>query len=316
MSGSSESKLFYGPYNPEIGALIEAESNRRVGSLWERQDRTLAIQHILRGSPVGVFNFGVAAIWGDGGSGAFVDAIQEIKTGREKSPLAATLPAEQLLPLIDQEKIPSLYRVTGEVPFLTDTEKYRAYMGFTSFARIPLLPEAAQLLPPSMVSFDVNGTPVLQNWIPDGHRPVTHFLREMKSAGIKYPAVTSMNVHGMASIVSQREMALFQSHNIPFVLVDPYGKMNGTGSYWIVDFCRDPAVAVRAGNLPRNVFNKLFPHVVIDESTKSEQHIPLEFPQNLLNLVLRSSEVTARAAVILYMNGNSAEQIIEWLGET
>src|SRR5688572_29714441 len=76
------------------------------GSLRNKNHRAYAANLVKSGEPIGVFNRGVCAIWGDGANEQFVTSVQQIKgEARGNRPLGATLTTEQVLPHIDIDKI-------------------------------------------------------------------------------------------------------------------------------------------------------------------------------------------------------------------
>ncbi len=155
-----------------------------VRSIWDPEARRYAAQLINEGNPVGVFNRGVNAMWGDGANYKFVDRVREIKgEQRNGRPLAATLKTVQVVDLIDSTLIPEkLY------PILLNAHEMSSMLGSLCFIRIPITLKAASTLPESMISFSKEGVPFLQNWDPSGHYPTDALIKEVYKLDIRYPA--------------------------------------------------------------------------------------------------------------------------------
>ena len=68
-----------------------------VASVWEPQAREHAASLVLRGEPVGTYNRGVCAIWGDGANPLFPAKVAQIKgEKRGERPLAAKFTHQHL----------------------------------------------------------------------------------------------------------------------------------------------------------------------------------------------------------------------------
>lgn len=264
-----------------------------VDSIRESKARTKAAELVKNGYPVGIFNRGVCAIWGNGESKKFCDSVAQIKGElRKKKALAATFPTELLVQLIDSTMIPSkLHHI-----FL-DANELSERIGSLCFVRVPVTYESAQKLPWSMVSKMKNGCYVIQNWDPAGHKPTELFIQELHSIGVKYPAVTSMNISGKPEIVDQDAGIQFaRNANIPIFLKDELDTGRALGSYTIFNINRNGIELVRNGNIPWTLFHSLFGvNKIRNMRSKSPIHPQLDLSGEALSNL---SPKEARIAII------------------
>ena len=245
-----------------------------VGSLWEPASRERAASLAAQGLPIGVYNRGVCAIWGDGANKDFVDAILQIKgEKRGERPMGASLPTSDFVTLLDPAKIPENLRSV----FLV-AEELASRTGSLCFIRGPVTQEAASSLPGSIVSW-VEGTPIVQNWDAQGHKPTYLFLKTLMEKGVAYPAVTSMNVSGTPEIVDQDAgIAFSRAKHIPYFLTDPKDTKNVIGSYTILSIGQAGVELVRDGNIPGHVFATL-----LGTRIETSRTIPAKYPQPTLS---------------------------------
>ena len=111
-------------------------------------------------------------------------------------------------------------------------------------------------IPSAMISRSSDGTPILQNWDPEGHEPTLLLLEEMYKKGVKYPAVTSMNYSGTPELVTEEEGTAFSEQaGIPLFLTDPQDPKRVQGSYTILGIHQQGVELVRDGNIPASLFN-------------------------------------------------------------
>jgi hypothetical protein len=256
----------------------------------DAQDHVVSL--IKKGFPAGIFNRGVCAIWGNGDDYRFVESIQSIKgEKRGEKPLAATLSTERLVKMIDVTMVHS-----SLIDILTNHEELSVRTGSLCFLRVPITKEAALSLPKSMISFSDEGTPILQNWDPFGHQPVHDLYSKLIKSGIKYPAITSMNISGTPEMVDQKEGEKFSKEKgIPVFLHHP--DYEGVlGGYTILGFDLDGVRIVREGNIKSNVFDYIFPEFKIDKTkAKPSKYPQRDFP---LSKIKKLSPKEARITVL------------------
>lgn len=222
-----------------------------VASLWDPAAGQAAARLMSAGQAVGAFARGVCAILGDGANPAFVDAVVQAKGEKRRTqPLAGLLEATALVPLLDAAKIPAdLHAI-----FL-DPAELSARLGSLCFIRLPVTEAAARQLPPMMVSRLTDGTPIIQNWDPDGHGPMRAILAAARAHGAAYPAGTSMNRSGQPEIADQAEGQAFAAlAGMPLFLTDPRDKQIARGSYTILAVTPGGVTIVREGNIPGTLF--------------------------------------------------------------
>jgi hypothetical protein len=256
-----------------------ASHKTEVASLRSPYARQKAADLAKEGQPIGSYNRGVCAIWGDGANPEFPATVAKIKGElRGNRPLAASLSTERFVEMLDLSKVP---------PSLHDTflnaKKLADATGSLCFFRAPITDAAARTLPPSMVS-EIDGVKIIQNWDAKGHRPTHKLLRAFEHEGIEFPAVTSMNVSGEPEITSQQQGIEFsQVRGIPMFLEDPKDPHRAVGSYTILGLSDSGLQLVREGNIPSEVIQKLL-GVEIDTSdhTVAKSMKPLSFDSTRL----------------------------------
>lgn len=260
------------------------------GSIHNPEDRTKAIETVKQGLPVVLTFRSTFGIFGAGDHESFVKSVIEIKgQGRLGSPLAAIFSAEQVVPMLDKSKLKGNH-------WLTNVEEIKKRVSTLCFIRLPITKEAAKALPPSMVSYDTDGDPILQNWFPEG-LPV-----EEITSKIKYPAVTSTNYHSEPEIIQAHEVAAFCTlTNIPLFLRDhTYPEHGVHGSYSIFRFHSQGVEAVREGNIPTKHFRYIFEEEIDFSNVVAAKHPQLEFPEELF---AELSPAEAKKALIAYAEG-------------
>jgi hypothetical protein len=225
-----------------------------VASLWDPAAGQEAARLMSAGQAVGAFARGVCAILGDGANPAFVDAVVRAKgEQRRAQPLAGLLEAAALVPLLDAAKIPADLH-----PIFLDPVELSARLGSLCFIRLPVTEAAARQLPPLMVSRLADGTPIIQNWDPNGHAPLRAILAAAREGGTAYPAGTSMNRSGQPEIAEQEEGQAFAAQaGMPLFLADPRDKQIARGSYTILAVTPAGVSIVREGNIPGTLFAML-----------------------------------------------------------
>ena len=163
-------------------------------------------------------------------------------------------------------------------------------------------------MPKSIVSRLEDGTAVIQNWDAIGHKPAHNLFYQMQKVGIRYPAITSMNISGEPEIVNQEEGKQFaKSSGIPLFLHDPKDKGVVTGSYTILNVNTNGLQLIREGNISSKVFDTIFDGIKIDKSSAAPSKHPQINFEEVLALGLSPSD--ARIAIISYAKGQKIEQI-------
>lgn len=276
----------------------EIPFSTEVGSLRNPIDRKKAAVLISQGKPIGAFNRGVCAIWGDGSSPAFTESVSEIKgEKRGHRPLAASLTTKEFVSLLDPNKIPPELHST-----FFDADELAARTGSLCFFRGPITEAAAIKIPNSMVS-RVDGVPVIQNWDSRGHRPTSALLRTVRNLGVRFPAVTSMNMSGEPEITDQGEGVKFaEEANIPFFLLDPDDQKKAVGSYTIIDVAAEGLRLIREGNIPSELLVELLgTSIDRSNSTTARSIQPLMFPADRIRGV---NPRLARVAILSSLSGH------------
>lgn len=274
----------------------------KVQSLWNSQARREAVAVMRDGKPVGVYNRGVCAIWGDATNNDFVQAIISIKgEKRLNRPMGSTLLAEDFLCLVDKSHIPLDKR-----EIFGSAKTFKNLLGSLCFVRTPILPDVLEKIPSSLV-FYKGGVPFLQNWSPEGHRPTYLLIQEMVNAGIPYPAVTSMNTSGQPEIVDQSTGIAFASKTrIPLFLTDSRKQDIVKGSFSILGIEERQFLLIREGNIPGYILEGILQVPLQTSTTQSARYTQLQFPNNLLTGL---SPHAMRIAAISFLHGWSSKQI-------
>ncbi len=266
-------------------------------SIYETESLQKAAALVAEGKPVGLYNRGVCAIIGNGADPSFSEAVKEVKgEKRGNRPLAAMLPTRKFVELLDPEKISDkLHEV-----FL-DADELAKRTSSLCFIRGPVTEEAALLLPASMVFRLDDGTPVVQNWDPEGNNPAHLLVGSIMDKGVAYPAVTSLNASGTPEIVDQIEGEKFsREHGISLFLSDPKDKKRTKGSYSIIGISNSGVHLVRDGNVPVSWLRKILGIDIEDGDATPSKFDPPEIPNNFFD----SSKplYDTRVAVIRYLH--------------
>lgn len=267
-----------------------------IASVWEPQARRHAASLVLRGEPIGTYNRGVCAIWGDGANSLFPGKVAQIKgEKRGERPLAASLRTSTFVEMIDPEKIsPNLHDL-----FLK-ADDLAARTSSLCFLRAPITEAAAAKLPPAMVSYSADGVPILQNWDPEGHEPTLLLLEEIYKKGVKYPAVTSMNRSGTPELVTEETgIAFSETAGIPLFLTDPRDPKRVQGSYTIVGIHQDGLELVRDGNIPAKLIERLLGTPIDTSRAKAPSHPQIAFPEDLLT---QKHPEDGRTAILTFLS--------------
>lgn len=271
-----------------------------IKSIHDSKARQEAVQLVLEGNPVGIYNRGVCAIWGDGYNPKFYNTVTEIKgEGRKKKPLATTLRTDDFIKLIDEKEIPSVLH-----SIFLNAENLVERTGSLCFLRIPVKREVVDKFPDYVISKNDTGGYEMQNWDANGHPPTHAFIESLLKRGISLPAVTSMNYSGEPEIVDQKEGIQFaKKAGLSLFLTDDKDQGKAKGSFAIVGVGRSGIRLVRDGHLPSYVFPYLF-DVDIDTANAIEAKFPqVEFPDGYFS---GKSPSMVRKMIIEYLSENSA----------
>jgi hypothetical protein len=276
-----------------------------VRSVWDQDARHEAALLAKQGEAFSSYNRGVCAVWVDGGNPHAPQTIADIKGERRlNQPLAACLRTDTFVSMLDATKIsPDLHDTflrAGELAARTSS---------LCFIRAPITEVAVQILPPAMVSRQNDGTPILQNWDPEGHEPTLRLLEEMYDAGIQFPAVTSLNPSGTPEIVSQTEGYRFSNKaGIPLFLEDPHDPGIVKGSFTIVHVDQEGLKLVRDGNIPAHMLEKLLDKPIQETAnTRRTVHKQPDFPETIFEHVSHPAE--GRQAILTFITaGNQKNQ--------
>ena len=251
-----------------------------IASVYDTAAREKAAQILTEGGVIGSYNRGVCAIWANGADAHAVERIAHIKGElRGERPLAGSLRTKDFVALLDPSKIPPHLH-----DILLNADKLAASTSSLCFIRGPITPEATKQVPASMISRLADGTPILQNWDPEGHEPTLLLLEEMYKKGIRYPAVTSMNPSGIPEYVTEEDGISFseQSH-IPMFLTDPKDPRKVQGSYTILGIHSSGIEVVRDGNIPAKLIERLLDVPLDYSNTKAPKHPQAQFPDALIH---------------------------------
>lgn len=241
-----------------------------TGSIRDVRSCQQAAQLVKAGVPIGLFVRGVCVLWIDGENCAATEAIYRIKGERRVGrPFGTVLQAAAFVELLDENKLPASLRNV-----LLDADELAARLGDLCLIRAPITTDAAEKLPPSMVSSTPDGTYWLQNWIPFEHQAVCLLVETMRKQNVTLPAVTSMNISGQAELVEQGAGIEFcQAHRIPLFLADPANTGIIRGSFPIIQVDQTGITLVREGHFPGFLFRYL-----LDAEVDISQAVPSKFP--------------------------------------
>ena len=318
----------------------EKKHTTQKGSLYDSNDRKDAIELILKGEGVALFNVGVGALLGgipllkeqDNGEERVVPKFARVvnETKGEKrigKPLSGALPTSEFIKYIDFQKIKPEMRA-----FFSKPKNIIDQLGSLCFIRAPITEDAVRKLPPEMVERDPKtNIPYFQNWDPHGNPPLEHICKSLIDAGI-VPAITSLNTSGTKEIVTTQESLSFSDEkNLPLFLSNepPSGnnsisrsnpilsnKNSGTqkGSFTILGLGEEGITLLRDGTLPIEVLNFLLKGVegfvnFTEENipkTKTRSYDQHKIPSKILE-GLSPSE--GRIAILAYFYGKDPDEL-------
>ena len=242
------------------------------GEFGDRASTQRAAQLVSAGEPVGTYIDDVGTIWVDATNPAALQKVETIKgekrTGR---PLTAILFAADVVPLLDEEKIPATLH-----PIFLDPNELAARLGAIAPMRLPVRPAAAAQLPPVLITRTADGITWLQTLLPDGHPTISELVRAFNKAGVNLPGATSMNVSGQPEIVDQEKaLAFSHQHGIPYLLRDPHSSHRVEGSFPILGVGPDGVALLREGHFPGRLFRDLLEYEDIDLSHAKPAKYPI-----------------------------------------
>lgn len=286
------------------------QKNIKVGSIHNVNDRKSAADFIANGEVIGVFNRGVNALWINGEDLKSVSKINRIKgEKRIGRPIALTVGFEKLIKMID---LKNLSKDVHE--FLNLSEDLKKELGSLCFLRLPVKKKFAGELPVAALHTDKNSTIWLQNWDPHGHNSSESLVFAAQQKGVKYPAVTSMNISGKPEIVDQDEAEKFcRENSIGLYLRDPNAHPGLVGSYTIITFSKKGVELTRDGNIPGKIIAMIFNNKLISKNAKKSNYPQRDFPGHLTS-GLNSKGI--RMAILLYLEGKDPLEINNKLRQT
>jgi tRNA A37 threonylcarbamoyladenosine synthetase subunit TsaC/SUA5/YrdC len=268
-----------------------------IRSIQISAERNRAVAWVKGGAVVGVRARGVCGLWVDGTRTDAVNAIATVKGGqRGQRPLSTTLPAEEVVRLIDPDELAETAR-----PVFLDAAELKNRLATLCFVRLPIRPAAVDVLPAGVRSRDEAGTWWLQNWFPDNTAPTSRLVAAMQAAGVAVPAVTSMNISGQPEIVSQTEAEEFcRARGVRLFLWDERQNPDVRGSFPILQVNRRGVSLLRDGHVPSYIFAALLEGTAFQRAgALSPQYPPLvtHSPAQAAQLPVRVLYAEVRAAL-------------------
>lgn len=251
----------------------------KLGSLENAHDRLKAARLLYRGGVIGFYNRGVNAIIVDGENKKAVKRIKTIKgEGRNGRPVALTIGFEVFLKMVDTSNL------TDEVKEILELRDLKKDLGSLCFIRAPLHERFKGEVPAEALLIDDAGDAWIQTWDPHGHDYTEDLINQTLKLGVKFPAITSMNVSGNPEIINQDEAELFcKDHNIDMYLRDENANSKLKGSYTIIALEKRGTRLVREGNIPSWIIEKIL-NLKIDKKDADEAKYPhMKFPSDELS---------------------------------
>ncbi len=180
-------------------------------------DRARAAEFVAGGQIVGASFASVFGLVGDGMQASLGYDLAAIK-GRPQlgRPLSVSLPATRLSELIDLAHVrPSLRS------WAVDGAGLAWQLSSRSYLRVPVRASVASWIAPHLLSY-VDGVPYLQSLDPNGMPGIGEFMGALWSAGVEFPAMTSMNVSGTPEITEFAPAVRFaHAAGLPALLLGP-----------------------------------------------------------------------------------------------
>ena len=275
-----------------------------VKSLHDPLARREAVELVKKGEPVGIYNRGVCAIWGDGNSSKFYEKVTQIKgEGRAKKPLATTLKTRDFVSLIDSDEVPEILHSV-----LLNAGRLAGRVGSLCFLRMPIKREIAEKFPDYIVSKNEDGKYEMQNWDAAGHTQTNAFVKLLLKNGISLPAVTSMNISGSPEIVDQKEGIDFaRKTGIKLFLIDEKDPGLAKGSFTILGIGKSGLKIIRDGHVPGHIFPYLLQMEVDVNDAIPAKYPQIEFPQGFFE---EGTPTRLRRKVIDYITAVESKEIL------
>lgn len=241
------------------------------GSMADPAVRAQVAELIKDGGSVGAFVRAVWVMWIDGANRQAVETIYRVKGERRIGrPMVTTLDAATFVELLDPDKIPAEVR-----KIFLDPEELETRLGMLCLIRAPLRASAVARVPPALVSQTDDGTRWMQTCVPAGAEPGSRLIYTLLEHGIRFPAVTSMNVSGRPEIVDAREAEAFcRAQGIPFVPADSADKQVVSGSFPIIEVGATGVKLLREGHFP----GYLFRYLLDGADVQLTGAVPAKFP--------------------------------------
>jgi hypothetical protein len=233
--------------------------NTQLAELGDLNSTRRAAQYVAAGQAIGTYLDGVDTIWINAANPTAVRMVEIMKgEGRIGKPLSTTLESADLVPLLDENRIPRpLHRI------LLDPDELTSRLGALAPLRLPIREDVAVRLPGVLTTKTADGAYWLQNWTPNGHEAGTLLVRELKSLGVDLPGATSMNVSGRPEIADQHEALVFsRDHGIPLLLCELHPTQDAQGSFPILGVGPRGVVLLREGHFPGELFSDLLEYEV------------------------------------------------------
>jgi len=230
-----------------------------LGSVHKLSHLKEAARLASSGVPIGFYNRGVFALWGDAKNTSFVESVEKIKgEARKGKPLGATLSAKQLVEHLDKELIPAKFH-----HIFLNPQELSDRLGSLCFYRLLLTRQSLEKIPSSLISWNKD-VPTIQNWDPSGHKPAGNLMQEFLAQGIDFPGITSLNLSDQPEIVTDEEAKVFaMERGIPLLLLDEKDPRTAQGSYPILEFNGDSISLVRQGHISHELLSHIL-SVTID----------------------------------------------------
>jgi len=275
--------------------MATSESRVNYGSLNNPEDLQKGVEIVASGGIVAAQVRGVYGLWCNGGNSNALELILRAKNEHGKPRKFSTMMfSPNIIPLVDQAAIHPDLQYLVKDPRLTDQ-----IIGCLLHLRLPLKPEAAEILPEALRSED-NGRFIVHNLSPARH-PISGLIRRLNFEGVKHVALTTLNIGGHPESTTLEEVESFCSAHqgqpwaIPLVLRDPFFDPNTQfkGSLTIVD--TRTASIYRDGNLPRELANAL-----LGVTLNTEEMLEKKFPTSPgLSRILAASLENGCSPVLL-----------------
>lgn len=240
--------------------LPEAEipTAMEIGSLEKSRDVWKAIELVDAGEIVAfefrsVFGLMVDA-WNEQ---AAISALDVKGTENiETKPLSAMMSSLDFLPLVDKSVLSDSMRVLVE-----DPDEFQRRIGALCHISAPIRAEAVKKeeIPDRLLSFNSEtGQYYMHNLDPEGHGPMSGFIRRLNKAGLHFPGVTAIGRSGEPEFVEKEKAMAFcqKSNQVSLFLEDPNPAHEKVlGSFPILDI--EQECFVRDGHVPAQIVSLL-----------------------------------------------------------